>query len=284
VRVSVATGDLTLNTLLQNQFAAMNISCLDISAASRIPDDLNTYFNTFDDDQARLWFLAGVKNVAVPEQGVAQLQQNPDIAANIAQANGYTLEPTGSPDLPSHALVEMKDYLAKTTSVPNAEFFLTDKALLKRLADPNWKPRETVLLNMGHKLHSFLPTTGGASAPSQIELKTYTPTEIEIQAQSTHGGFVLINDQYDPDWQVQVNGRDAEVLRADYIMRAVQIPPGDSTISLRYVAHYHVAGLNPTVRLVNIFSDGVMLAAWLIAGVALWRQNSPSRARESVAR
>jgi hypothetical protein len=273
VRVSVPTDDpLLRDDLLQNQFAAMNISCLDISAASRIPDDLNTFLQTLDSDQARLWFLAGVKNVAVPEQALAQMQQDPGIAANIDHANGYTLEPTGSPELPSHGLIGMKDYLAKATLVPKAEFFTTDEALLRRLADPAWNPQESVLLNPGHKLPRLSVAGSSALAPDQLELKTYTPTEIEIKAHSAQGGYVLINDQYDPDWQVQVNGRNTELLRADYIMRAVQVPSGDSTVTMHYVAHYHVAGLNLPAEAVNNFSDSVMLAAWLVAGFALWRR------------
>jgi hypothetical protein len=279
VRVAVPTDDPILkDNLLQNQFAAMKISCLDISAASRIPDDLNTFFQALGDDEARLWFLAGVKNVVVPQQALPQMRLDPGVAANIGHADGYTLEPTGSPDLPSHALVEMKDYLAKATLVPHAEFFTADEALLKRLRDPAWNPRESVLLNPGHKLPRLSEKADGAPDPDKIDLKTYTPTVIEIEAKSAQGGYVLINDQYDPDWQVQVNGHGAELLRADYIMRAVQVPAGDSTVTMHYVAHYHVAGLNPSAETVNNLSDGAMLAAWLIAGLVLLR----SRARESV--
>jgi hypothetical protein len=273
VRVSVATDDpLLRDNLLQNQFAAMNISCLDISAASRIPDDLNTFFQTLDNEKARLWFLAGVKNVAVPQQMIPQLQQDPAIAANVDHANGYTLQQTASPDVPSHALVTMKDYLAKATLVPNAEFFTSDEALLKRLKDPAWKPRESVLLNPGHKLQEFVGQAGREPAPDKVDLKTYTPTEIEIEAQSAHGGYVLINDQYDPDWQVQVNGHDAELLRADYILRAVEVPAGRSTITMRYSARYHVAGLNLPAETMNLLSDGAMLAAWLAVAFALRRR------------
>ena len=287
VRVSVARNDPILTeNLLQNQFAAqnMNISCLDVSAASRIPDDLNTFFQTLGDNQARLWFLAGVKNVAIPQQDLGQLRQDPTVAPNIDHAGGYTLVPTGSADLPSHALVGMKDYLAKATLVPHAEFFKTEKELLKRLKDPDWNPRESVLLNPGR---SSTPLTAdhGPSIPrptDHVELKTYTPTEIKIEAQSTQGGYVLINDQYDPDWQVQVNGHDAPLLRADYIMRAVQVPPGKSTITMHYVAHYHVAGLNLPAQAVNNFSDGAMLAAWLIAGFALRRKAAPDRAHDLI--
>jgi Bacterial membrane protein YfhO len=275
VRVAVPTGDSMLkDNLLQNQFAApnMNISCLDVSAASRIPDDLNAFLQALDNDEARLWFLAGVKNVAVPQQAVSQMRLDPGVAANIGHADGYTLEPTGSPDLPSHALVGMKDYLAKATLVPQAEFFTTDEALLKRLKDPTWSPRESLLLNPGHKLPRLSEKADGTSAPDKVDLKTYTPTEIKIEVESAQGDYVLINDQYDPDWQVQVNGHNAELLRADYIMRAVEVPPGESTVTMHYVAHYHLAGLNPPAQTMNNLSDGAMLAAWLIAGFALWRK------------
>jgi len=272
VRVSVAADDPVLNMLLQNQFAAMDISCLDISAASRIPDDLNTFFQTLDKDQARLWFLAGVKNVVVPEQGLSQMRQDPGVAANISHADGYTLEPTGTPSLPSHALVGMKDYLAKATLVPGAEYFGSDKDLLKRLKDPAWDPRKSVLLIPSHEPLTEPMKASGSVPPDQVEMDTYTPNEIVVKTQSPLGAYLLINDQYDPDWQVQVNGHAAELLRADYILRAVQIPPGDSTITMRYVAHYHVAGFKLPAKAVNDFSDGAMLAAWLIAGFALRRK------------
>jgi hypothetical protein len=249
----------------------MDISCLDVSAASRIPDDLNTFFQTLQVDQGRLWFLAGVKDVVIPQEELTQLRLDPEVAANIARADGYTLEATASPDLPSHALVVMKDYLAKATLVPRVEYFSQDKAVLKRLADLDWNPRESVLLVPTHARLTAPMKASGKVPPDQVDLETYTPNEIVVKAQSTLGAYLLINDQYDSDWQVQVNGRAAELLRADYILRAVQIPPGDSTISMHYVAHYHVAGLNLPAVAVNIFSDAAMLAAWLIAGLALLR-------------
>jgi hypothetical protein len=271
VRVSVPTDDpLLKDDLLQNQFAAMNISSLDISAASRIPDDLNAFDDALDSNQPRLWFLAGVKNVAIPESGLDQMRQDPGISANIDHANGYTLEPTASPDLPSHALVGMKDYLAKATLVPSFESFPTDKALLARLKDPKWSPRQTVLLD--HASPILPPSVVTTRVSDDVDLETYTPTEIEIKVSSSNGGFLLINDQYDPDWQVQVDGRAVPLLRADYILRAVQVPTGNSTVTMRYVAHYHLAGLSLPAVAVNNFSDVTMLAAWLIAGFALRRR------------
>lgn len=276
VRVSVANDDQILNSLLQNQFAAMDISCFEISAASRIPDDLSTFKRTLSHDQARTWLLAGVKNVVVPQEGLAQLRQDPAIAANIDHADGYTLVPTNTPELPTHALVVMKDYLAKVSLVHGAEFFLDDAGLLKRLQDPAWQPHTSLLINKNDPV-SFTPPTSsgpGSPPPDGINLKTYTPNEIAIEVHSVGNGYVLVDDQYDPDWQVQVNGRDTPLLRADYILRAIPVPAGDSTVILNYRAHYHVAGLHLPALAMNIFSDAAMLAAWIVAGLALWRRRA----------
>jgi hypothetical protein len=270
VRVSVATEDPILQSLLQNQFAALDISCLDISAASRIPNDLNTFLDAFENNRPRLWLLAGVKNVAVPQEMMMQMQQDAATSPNIKYGNGYTLMPTGSPDVPSHALVGMKDYFAKATLVPQAEFFKTDEEVVKRLKDPAWKPRESVLLIPGRERLAEPMKSAGKVPPDTVELEIYTPNEIVVKTQSAMGAYLLINDQFDPDWQVQINGRPAELLRADYILRAVQVPPGTSTITMRYAAHY---GDIPA-ELVHTLSDGAMIAAWLVAGIALRRKNA----------
>jgi hypothetical protein len=268
VRVSVAAEDPILNSMLQNQFAALDISCLDISAASRIPNDLNTFLNAFENNRPRLWLLAGVKNVAVPQEMMLQMQQDAATSPNIKYGNGYTLMPTGSPDVPSHALVGMKDYFAKATLVPQAEFFKTDEEVVKRLKDPAWNPRESVLLIPGRERMAEPMKAAGKVPADKVDLETYTPNEIVVKTESALGGYLLINDQFDPDWQVQVNGHAAELLRADYILRAVLVPPGASTVTMRYVAHYG----NLPAEAVHTLSDGAMIAAWLVAGFALRRR------------
>jgi hypothetical protein len=274
VRVTVSVDDWTLNTLLQNQFAAMDISCLDISAASRIPDDLNTFFKAFANDRARLWFLAGVKNVVVPQEGLTGLRQDPDVAANITHADGYTLGRPAAPDLPTHALVAMKDYMAKATFVPGLQVMPNDDAVEKSLIDPKWDPRATILVTQPITIFAS-KIQGTPATTDNVNLKTYTPTEIDLDVEATRSGFILINDQYDPDWQVKVNGEDKPILRADYILRAVAIPAGRSEITMRYVAHYQVGHWRLPATVMNNLSDGALIAAWLVAGLALWRRKAP---------
>ena len=272
VRVSVDAQDPVLNLLLQNQFVIPEISCLEISAASRIPDNFNAFLHNFDDDQVRLWQLAGVKNRVVGQQSFAELQKDPKLKAYIDHVDGYMLMPTGNPNTPSHALIALKDYLAKATFVPGAEIVPTDEAQLERMRDPGWNPRATVLLDApAAATVEPLPVKGSPG----ISLTTYDSHEIDVAVETPRAGYVLINDAYDPDWQVEVNDQPAPLLRADFLMRAVAVPAGASMISMRYEARYRVGGLDLSVQATNQFCDAVMLATWAVAGVALWRRRPP---------
>jgi hypothetical protein len=287
VRVAVpAPQPPLLNFFLQNQFAADRISSIDISAASRIPDALANFVNAFNGHPERLWLLGGVKNVAIAEQDLATLRQDPELAANIDKAGGYTLGPAPD-DQPTHALVRLRDWFAKATFIPRASVLSTDNALLKRLADLKWNPRDSVLLttvapgevDSKSAVEAAIanPAVHGPFAPVQVT--RYTPHGIDLRVNTPIDGYVLINDQFDPDWQAEVNGKHAPLLRADYLLRAVAVEPGTSNIKLRYVAHYRLGSLALPVVATNNFCDAAMLLTWIVAAIALWREQrkSPSR-------
>jgi hypothetical protein len=292
VRVSVATQDVVLNIMLQNQFAADHISCLEISAASRVPDDLQAFFEAFGEDRARLWFLTGVKNVAVPEEFMPQLQHDAQLKPNIALAAGYTLTPTPSPDVPSHALIGLRDYMQKATFVPDADFFSTQEDILQHLTDPKWNPRSSVLLN---SLESVVTPTMAPDAvplPARTDLKVYTANQIVVELWAPEPGYLLINDQYDPDWSAQVNGQNTDILKADGLLRAVRVPAGYSSVTMNYASRYHygtilrqltgvdLGDLAVSAAWLNNFCDAVMLASWIVAGAMLWRREKTPQTGE----
>jgi hypothetical protein len=269
VRASVASHDPILNGLLQNQLNTRRVSSLDISAASRIPDALSAFLAALAPDPERLWFISGVKNRAVPQSEFPAMKNDPKIAANIAGADGYVIGPIATADLPSHALVHFLDYLRKAEFVPAAEVIATPEAQLRRLKDPAWNPRQTVILDAADPAGPSAPAT---DAKASVDLSAYTSRRIEVAVQAPQPGYLLIDDAYDPDWSAEVNGQPAPVRRADFLLRAVAVPAGHSSVVLNYVAHYRVARLSLPAEAVNLFSDGSMLAAWIVAVTALRRR------------
>jgi hypothetical protein len=161
--------------------------------------------------------------------------------------------------------------MAKATFVPGQEIIPKDEDQLARLKDPAWDPRQTVLLgDAGPDEKAGAPKT---IAPS-VDLRRYTSQKIEATVQASQPGYVLINDAWDPDWSATVNGKPAPVLRADFMLRAVPVPAGASQVVLTYNARYRVGGMRLPCVAVNLFSDAVMLGAWVVAGVALQRRRT----------
>jgi hypothetical protein len=47
-----------------------------------------------------------------------------------------------------------------------------------------------------------------------------------VEADSPAGGWVVLNDVWQPWWFADVDGAPAEMLRANVLFRAVAVPPG----------------------------------------------------------
>jgi hypothetical protein len=92
---------------------------------------------------------------------------------------------------------------------------------------PNIDPRRTVLLE---KAPGAPPVTAIGSA----RLVRYTNTDVTVDVDTPSGGLLVLNDVWHPWWRATVDGTDAEILRANVIFRAVQVPPGKHTVRFTF--------------------------------------------------
>lgn len=92
-------------------------------------------------------------------------------------------------------------------------------------------PRTTVLLD-----RDVAPAPAGSQPPQagpaagSVRIVDYGTTEVTLAADAPRGGYVVLNDVWHHWWQVEVDGKPAELLRANVLFRAVAVPPGRSTI------------------------------------------------------
>jgi hypothetical protein len=97
---------------------------------------------------------------------------------------------------------------------------------------PDVDPHQAVLLDS--EPADALPE-GPSTAQGEVKLGRYQNTEIEIEVTATQAGFVVLNDIWHPWWQAQVDGVDTEILKANVLFRAVQVPAG--THKVRFSFH-----------------------------------------------
>ena len=76
------------------------------------------------------------------------------------------------------------------------------------------------------------------------------------------GGYLVIDDGWFPDWTATVDGRQTPVLRADYLLRAVHLPPGRHLVRLVYAPLMYLLGATITLATalaLLVFAIGVTL-------------------------
>jgi hypothetical protein len=245
VRVKVFAQDPLLHYYLSSVFTYHNIASIDNPAASRIGTDYLAFFRALQDNPARLWQLGGVKYVALPSGLAPQLAAVPWIHENVAAITWYqvvgraldnlTVTVTGEPRLATHAVMELKDYLAKATFVPHLEVLDDEAALAQRLNSRDWNPRHTILVTRSDAQRYGLqdPPPQQPVSPPHLRLVRYDKAGLQIEVESPTSGFLLINDRYQAEWRCTVNGADTVIFPANLLLRGVAVPAGQSQLVMR---------------------------------------------------
>ncbi|MBM6890130.1 hypothetical protein H6A30_07575 [Bacteroides caecigallinarum] len=69
---------------------------------------------------------------------------------------------------------------------------------------------------------------------SSIVLKEYQPNALKYEVDSKNGGVVVFSEIYYPGWISTIDGEEVEHGRADYILRAMNVPAGKHVIEFKF--------------------------------------------------
>lgn len=238
-RTSVEVEDPVMRQMLTTLFPYQGIQCLDIPAASRIPEDYQKLFRTLQSNRVRLQQLAGVKYWVCSMSSLSAIQNDPNFRPLINGINYYTIDPYVTNGSPTHAVVQLKDYLPKVSLVTKGELYPDEETLLERLADPKWSPHKSVLVRQ-EDIGVAMPKVTGkpdetvrALTPS-AKVVHYDGQRIEVDVQTPEPATLLICDRFDAAWRAQVNGKPTTIFPADFILRGLSVPAGVSRVVMTY--------------------------------------------------
>ena len=80
-------------------------------------------------------------------------------------------------------------------------------------------------------VEGFRPAAEGSS----IKLTSYAPDVLTYQSQSSADGTVVFSEIYYPyGWKAYIDGKPAEIFRANYLLRAMNIPAGKHEIRMEF--------------------------------------------------
>ncbi|MBR6814170.1 MAG: YfhO family protein, partial [Tidjanibacter sp.] len=111
----------------------------------------------------------------------------------------------------------------------------------------------------------FRSEVSGPMGDGEIALTEYYPNRLVYDYTSDEGGVAVFSEiYYDKGWTAYIDGEEAPYFRADYVLRAMELPAGSHTVEFRFRApHYPlVAGITLTFSWVIV--AGVVVAVVLM--------------------
>jgi hypothetical protein len=169
----------------------------------------------------------------------------------------------------SLGLIEFTGALPRAKLYPQWQIVADGQATLKKLADPAFDPTQTVLVE------NQIATPAGAGTngtPGTVEFVSYAPKRLQLKASASSPSVLLLNDKYDPNWKVRVDGNDQALLRCNFLMRGVYLEPGQHTVEFRY---------QPPMTGFFV-SLGAVIVALGLCGVAAFSSKGPKTAPDLI--
>ncbi len=81
-----------------------------------------------------------------------------------------------------------------------------------------------------------------ADTAASIRLVEMKPKSLKYESHSNADGLAVFSEVYYPGWEASIDGKAANVLRADYILRALEVPAGDHTIEFTFKPKAYLVG------------------------------------------
>lgn len=123
-------------------------------------------------------------------------------------------------------------YLQRARMVYKYEVIKNKEMVLKRLNDPDFNYRETIILEEDLGIDTCRDASLCVSAPARIiENKINSLT---IEAKTDIPGFLVLAENNYPSWKAIVDGKETKIYTADYIFRAISLDKGVHKIKLVY--------------------------------------------------
>ena len=269
----------------QHHFLYYKIQTLDIVQMPRMPEDLVAFEGALGGAGTpgvlRRWELTSTRYLLGPAAFADGLNQQVDPQRRrFSNALRFNIVPKPGIDAPrkleeltavkaddgQYAVIQFAGALPRAGLYAQWIVQTNDAKALEAMVSPGFDPAQVVVVDANGPA-----APGGATnlSAGTVTTVSYTPKDRVLKADVKTPAVLLLNDKYDPDWQVLVDGHAAPLLRCNFIMRGVALTPGAHTVEFHFTQRSQ--GLYVSLA-------GVVLALGLSGFLAFYSRKHPAAA------
>lgn len=241
---------------MQHQFPYYNVQSFDTVDLARMPLDLSAFLKMFNltgttnglAPIVRAWQLTNTRYIFGPgdldlfwnvDPSLKQIPLNIVGHFEIARKPGVLVATspdslTAYPlDTGHYGLFELPSTLPRAKLYQHWETNSDNSAVLKEIFSPDFNPQSSVVVS--DDLPTNSATAVAAGATGTVDFVAYAPKDIVLKADAPAASVLLLNDHFDPNWKVLVDGKQEKLLRCNFLMRGVYLLPGTHQIEFKFL-------------------------------------------------
>jgi Bacterial membrane protein YfhO len=146
----------------------------------------------------------------------------------------------------------------------------TDDQALGTVLDARFEPGRAAIVDTAAAVQAAALTQVPAASSIVARVTSYAPGRIDISLSqpASQGSALIVSENFYPGWRAQIDGRDAQTVRANYNLIGIPLAAGARQVQLRFMDGSYNTG--KTITLLAI----ALAVAVVIAGVVIDRRAS----------
>ena len=259
-------GNIYQQEWLQEQFPYYRIQSLDITQDPRPAADKVAFMGALGGAKAaRLWqltntrFLLGLSDpqfagslneVFDPTQKRFRVH-TPFTISQDSKTGAFLVETnTAGP----FALVEFTGALPRASLHPRWQVITNASEALAKIADPAFDPLKEVVLSDPPSAQPSPDAT-----PGSVVIESYSSRIVRMKTEAATPSVLLFIEHLEPAWKAYVDGQPVPTLRANYLVRGVELPAGGHTVEFRLESDNKGIYLTVGSQILAVLLIGVVL-------------------------
>lgn len=163
----------------------------------------------------------------------------------------------------SSVVLENRAVLPKAWIVPSAALVTDTSQRLTILQGPGFSPLSVALVESQPPLAMATPGNAVPPLPQSVTVPLYEGERIVVKAATTRNALLVLGEKYYKGWKAEIDGKPAEVVPVNHILRGVYLTPGNHTVEFRFDPLPFKIGKYLTLASFVLFA-GMLIREWLL--------------------
>jgi len=233
------------------------------------------------------WFVKNIKTVQNADESILSLTSKPTDEFEIESLNGFSLVVNGAINNKTVIkgtetmvlLSPNNDSIPLTGGLPLDDVKQQNLSLISTPQGLQWAPAGMgeSILDIKNKKIGFTPenlavmqvdysnklSSKEFTGEGSIVLNSYHPDKLTYTSSSSSNQLAVFSEVYIKDgWTATIDGEPADILRANYVLRAIEIPAGEHDV----IMTYHVSSFDNII----FMSYSLSILILLLVGFAFY--------------